>query len=255
MVPRGGARGYQALDSDARTYIAAVEAADGTPLENAVRAALDTFFAGVKTDNGGSLSAFGQIILLAGPRTVNGAMSAYGTAPTNVNFVSGDLSRQGGLLSDGSTKSLALNRNGNSDAQDSRHLYARITLAAPQDSTRIILGDGVTTTGANNIRHTIAAFQGYVSSSLIGTTHTMTTGGYGFSRSNSSNVQRLMAGVTSSPASTSATPLANAMNAFGSGSNRHSGRIAVISTGANVDLAAFDARVTTYLAALAAAGI
>lgn len=247
--------GYVATDADARAYIAAVEVADGQPLELPVKQAMDALFAGIKADNSGSLSAFGQIILLAGPRTVNGCVCAFGTAPLNSGFVSGDLTRQTGLLSDG-LKRLVLNRNGQSDAQNSRHLYARTTSAGTQDVIRWLIGTASVASGHTAIgtTTTVRRYAG-ASSTAINVSGNILSGGHGVARQNASDLVRLEAGVSTTAANASAAPTVNGYDLFGTGSNGLNCRVAVVTSGAFVDLTALDARVTTYLNALAAAGI
>jgi hypothetical protein len=95
-------------DSDAATYIAAVEAADGQPLEDAVKTAINTFVVGCKAD--GIWTAIKASCILAGARTLAGALvPLVGAAPTNFNFVSGDYDRETGLVGNGSTKYLDTN--------------------------------------------------------------------------------------------------------------------------------------------------
>ena len=67
-------RGSQRLpsDPDALTYLAAVAAADGAPVETAVAVAVDDFFRGIKAD--GTFSAIRSACLLCGARTLAGAL-------------------------------------------------------------------------------------------------------------------------------------------------------------------------------------
>ena len=95
-------------DTDAAAYIAAVEAADGQPLEDAVKTAINSFVVGCKAD--GIWTALKASCILAGARTLTGALvPLVGTAPTNFNFVSGDYNRETGLMGNGSTKYLDTN--------------------------------------------------------------------------------------------------------------------------------------------------
>lgn len=73
------------FDPDAAAYIAAVEAADGQPLEPAVKTAINSFVVGCKAD--GIWAAIKAACILAGARTLSGALVPLaGTAPTNFNF-------------------------------------------------------------------------------------------------------------------------------------------------------------------------
>jgi hypothetical protein len=112
---------FLTYDSDALTYITAVQLADEQPLETAVKVAINDFVVGCKND--GIWDAIKACCILAGARTLSGALiPLVGTAPTNYNFVAGDYNRETGLVGDGSTKYLDSNRNNNADGQDNHHL-------------------------------------------------------------------------------------------------------------------------------------
>jgi len=92
-------------EPEAVSYVAAVEAADGEPLEYGVARAINDFVLGCKND--GIWSAIKASCILAGARTLSGALvPLVGAAPTNYNFVAGDYNRETGLIGDGSTKYL-----------------------------------------------------------------------------------------------------------------------------------------------------
>jgi hypothetical protein len=93
-------------DPDARTYLLAVEQADGQFLESGVATAINTFVTGCKAD--GIWTAIKASCILAGARTLNGALvPLVGAAPTNFNFVSADYNRKTGLKGNGSNKYLS----------------------------------------------------------------------------------------------------------------------------------------------------
>jgi hypothetical protein len=122
------------FDADAQAYIAAVEAADGTALEEGVKTAINNFVVGCKVD--AIWSAIKASCILAGARTLAGALVPLaGTAPTNFNFVSGDYNRKTGLVGDGSTKYLSSGRAGNADPQDSFHVTVYATTAPTTSSS------------------------------------------------------------------------------------------------------------------------
>ena len=117
-------------EPEAVSYVAAVEAADGEPLEYGVARAINDFVLGCKND--GIWDAIKASCILAGARTLNGALvPLVGTAPTNVSglFVAGDYNRETGLVGDGSTKYLNTGRANNADPQDSHHLSVYKTAA------------------------------------------------------------------------------------------------------------------------------
>jgi hypothetical protein len=103
------------LDPDAAKYLAAVEAADGEPLEPAVRTAINAFF--LDTKAAGVFSALKACCILAGARTLAGALvPVVGDAPTaQGGWASGDYDRATGLTGD-PTASLYLDSGRASDA-------------------------------------------------------------------------------------------------------------------------------------------
>lgn len=123
---RGGAGGVATYDTDAQTYITAVEAADGEALEAGVKDAINAFVVGCKDDE--IWDAIKASCILAGARTLDGALVPLkGTAPTNINFVSGDYSRTAGLTGNGTTKAINTNRLENADPQNNFSMGVWVT--------------------------------------------------------------------------------------------------------------------------------
>jgi hypothetical protein len=119
-------------DADAAAYIAAVEAADGQALEAPVKTAITTFIVNVKAQGG--WDAIKSSCILSGARTLAGALTPLkGTAPTNVNFVSGDYSRRNGISAVNSFANpyIDTNRANNADPQNDKHLLVYITIPNP----------------------------------------------------------------------------------------------------------------------------
>ena len=106
---RPRATGFVSPDADARAYLAAVRAADGSNLEPAVSKAISDFVIGLKAD--GIWSAIKASCILAGARTLAGALvPLVGSAPTNNGpFVSGDYNRKTGLVGNATSKYLDAN--------------------------------------------------------------------------------------------------------------------------------------------------
>lgn len=105
-------------DSEAAAYILQVEAADGQSLESGVARAINTFVIDCKVR--GIWGAIKSSCLLCGPRTQAGAtIPLKGSAPTLTSFV-GHYNRETGLRRTSGT--FAINRNNNSDPQNSKHL-------------------------------------------------------------------------------------------------------------------------------------
>jgi len=114
-------------DADAQAYITAVEVADGQALETVYRDALNDFVVGCKAD--GIWAALGTCVIMAGARTISGALKALkGPPPQNNNFVAGDFSRTTGLRGDNATKQLITTLNSNQGVLNSNHYSVNITL-------------------------------------------------------------------------------------------------------------------------------
>jgi hypothetical protein len=260
-------RRVSAYDTDAQTYITAVEAADGQSLEAATKDAINAFVVGCKSD--GIWSAIKASCILAGARTLAGALvPLVGTAPTNNGFVGGDYDRKTGLVGNGSSKHLDSNRNNNADSQNNNHNAVWLSTYTSGDQ---YLMASVVTGGAFNgsnflLARSSAAFfrnryDGSGNESLAATGSQFSGGLFGMSRTSSSVVNvtyRQNAGqVFSSNSTGSNTPSSTTIdlfrNAAGSNSTYSNCRIAFYSIGESLTLASLDARITTLMSALAAA--
>jgi hypothetical protein len=243
-------------DQDALTYLTAVEAADGQALESATRLAVNAFVKGCKAD--GIWPALKASCILAGARTLTGALvPLVGTAPTNVNFVSGDYNRETGLVGDGSTKYLNSNRLSSADPQDSFHLSLSVSTAA-SSGTQMYIGGQTTVPndmyrdGANLI------VRSRTSSVTTYTSQGSATGFIGHSRAVAASFTSRLGGATQSnslpsSSSTGANIFVFARNNNGSLSLPTDARLAFYSIGESLDLALLDTRVTTLVNAFAAA--
>jgi hypothetical protein len=110
-------------DPDVIAYIAAVEAADGDALEDAVKTAINGFVIALKATTG--WAAFNTFLPIVGARTIAGAMVPLkGSAPIAQNFVAGDYSRKTGIKGDGISKAGSIPMG---VATDSNHMAAHFT--------------------------------------------------------------------------------------------------------------------------------
>jgi hypothetical protein len=248
-----------AYDADAQAYITAVETADGQALETAVRDAINAFVVGCKAD--GIWNAIKASCIMAGARTLNGALRPLvGTAPTPFNFVAGDYNRKTGLVGNGSTKYLDTNRNNNTDPQTSQHIVAQITAMS---SGFVVAGAGPDVTGSSMIGNTngggnIFARSRTAASLSIIPAIAYSSGFLGVSRAsngqatvrNNSSQQNVSAN-SETPYNGNIFVFAN--NGGGSLSAASNARITFYSIGESLDLALFNARVTTLMNALAVA--
>jgi hypothetical protein len=121
-------------DPDAQVYIAAVEEADGEPLEGAVAFAISNFIVGCKQD--GIWDAIKACCILAGARTLNGALvplvkQPADAAPTRFGTEGGwDYSRETGLQGNGTDNYINSGRANNADPPDNFHMSTWVSEAA-----------------------------------------------------------------------------------------------------------------------------
>jgi hypothetical protein len=253
-------RGNFATDPNARAYIDAVRAADGSYMERDVQLAIDAFVVGLKADS--LFTAIKACCLLMGPRTLAGALTPLvGAAPTNNGpFVSGDYNRETGLIGDGVGKYLDSNRNHNADPQNSYHQAVYVTTAGTlQDQTYIGVGGG--STGASNIArgqtNNILFWRNQASTGIQQASNAGSlTGIIATSRAASGSYTSLAGSGTATTRSTaSQTPFNGNVTVFSdSGTSAFSNaRIAYYSIGEAVTLTSLRTRLDTLSAAIAAA--
>jgi hypothetical protein len=250
-----GSRRIFEFDSNALSYLNAVEAADGEALEFGVKVAVNDFVIGCKAD--GIWSAIKASCILAGARTLSGALvPLVGTAPTNFNFVSGDYNRETGLVGNGSTKYLDSNRNNNADPQNNYHFATFIGAASSVGC--IYIGSGVTTgePGVSNVywdggnqvgfRNRTGNIDFFSSGSPIGL--------LGTSRASSAAYTARLNGSNNTVTRASQSPFNGVTGVFAAPAKadlRTNARLAFYSIGEALDLAQLDARVTTLVSHIA----
>jgi hypothetical protein len=249
-------------DAAAAAYIAAVEAADGQPLEDAVKTAINSFVVGCKAD--GIWTAIKASCILAGARTLAGALvPLVGAAPTNFNFVSGDYDRETGLVGNGSTKYLDTNSS---------------PTASPETLTSFAYAVYCSSLPTNGVDYAFIGFRGNVGGDLyqlhrdaanllsvynkdgLPLTRSQATGFIGSSRSGTSEILR------SGSANTTATSAASGSYSSqtnvgvysfrevnGNRVNVSNARISFYLQAGFLDLALLDTRVTTLINDIAAA--
>ena len=252
--------GYS-FDSDASTYIDAVETADGQALETGVRIAINDFVLGCKQDE--IWDAIKASCILAGARTLDGALVPLtGGAPTNFNFVGADYDRETGLVGDGSTKYLDSNRNNNADPQNSNHNAVYVSEAPTSAVTNhVYMGVGPVTneTGANNIIYTFSAPPRHAFRNRSGSSDNISgspaIGLFGASRDNSANYTYRFSGSSTVASTTSQTPRSADVIVFSNEGNSFptDARLSFYSIGESLDLALLDTRVSNLMTAIGAA--
>jgi len=230
------------FDADAQAYITAVETADGQALETAVKEAINDFVVGCKAD--GIWNAIKSSAILAGARTLAGALQPLvGTAPTNYNFVSGDYNRKTGLIGNGSTKYLDINRNNNADPQDNNHnaVYATNTPAGPLIGCEL----GGTVQGANLIGAGARSSRNAAVSSI-----TSQIGFNGINRTGGSSYTSRVSSTNSTISFVSQSVVSNQLFIMRNSTFYGSSRLAFYSIGESLDLALLDTRVSNLMTSL-----
>ena len=254
-------KNYNALrnrffDSDASSYIRLVEAADGQALEPAVSFAINDFVVGCKAD--GIWSAIKASCILAGARTLAGALVPLaGTAPVNVNFVSGDYNRKTGLIGNGSNKYLDADRLQNADPKDNYHL----SIYASQADTRVPSATAYYLIGGGNpsfncFSHIYAQTQLFTRiREPADTNYAMPgssfTGFIGASRSSFATYSQRSSSTSQTISQSSNTPGAFNTQVFRDtqlgGAFSTNARLAFYSIGEAIDLVRLDTRITTLI--------
>jgi len=255
----GGASQTVPTDSDAIAYLAAVAAADGSAVERSVAIAIDDFVKGLKAD--GLWSAIGSACVLAGARTVAGALVPLkGAAPTGYNWTASDYSRSLGLKGNGTTKYIDSNRANNADPQDDQHIAVYAASASTSDNF-YYGSDGIGINGSSGAvlssGDLLLASRGTGYATLSG--KATATGLIATSRESSGSFTSRVEGANSDTAVPSATPTSQKIFVFcrndsSSGATRFvDARLGFFSLGQSLDLALLDARVSALMSAIGAA--
>ena len=243
-------------EPEAVSYVAAVEAADGEPLEFGVAKAINDFVLGCKQDK--IWDAIKACCILAGARTLNGALvPLVGAAPTNVGpFVSGDYNRETGLKGGGSGSGKILDTNYTNDAtpQNSNHNVLWVSSADDTGTGVLYLDSGDITAGDNGfgrsstVSNLFSRNRGAASAAII-TGAGASTGFLGSNRSNAGNYEFRYGGSNVTVTASSSTPTSTNILLFGRGPSTFvtNARLAFYSIGESLDLAKLDTRVTRLM--------
>ena len=241
-------------EPEAASYVAAVETADGEPLEFGVAKAINDFVLGCKND--GIWDAIKASCILAGAKTLNGALvPLVGTAPTNNNFVSGDYDRETGLVGDGSTKYLDSNRNNNADPQNNKHISTFVTYIGTGGTSPYLADSGSTGSSLLILRGSTGNHGFKNNADTIAGANNKTTGFVGSSRSSSGSFDFRSPSGPSTASISSETPHNGnlCVHRFGDSGTFGDSRVAFYSIGESLDLAALDTRVSALITAIGAA--
>jgi hypothetical protein len=243
----GGLSLSNTYDSDALTYLAAVEAADGAALEMPVKVAINNFVVGCKAD--GIWSAIKASCILAGARTLSGALvPLVGTAPTNNGFVSGDYNRKTGLLGDGASKFIDTNRSNSADGINSKHFSVYLSVSNDHTATRYF-GGTRNATGNTFLGNTASANLFRLGANLNVTSSSAIFGLFGASRPSDILVNYISNSSVASIASTATSLISDDIDIFrrGTDGNYYNNTISFYSIGTDINLALLDTRITTLM--------
>jgi hypothetical protein len=240
------------MDSDAAAYITAVESADGATLPTNIKNAIDAFVVGCKADS--NWTKIKSACLFAGPATLLGSLvPLVGVAHTNSGFVSGDHSQFFGLQGDG-TKSINTNRADNADPQNDCHQSVWVSAAATAGSLGAFIGSG-TGSGGTHLLADRTVNNWIASRHRSGSFGSISGGGasgfIGHSRSASASYTLRVGGSSVLQSIASSAASGSTSLVFSRGSIPTNARLAAYTIGESVDLALLDARLTTYMAAIA----
>jgi hypothetical protein len=220
--------------------------AAGSSISGNNKLAVKNFVQGCMDD--GIWSAIKASCLLAGPDTLAGALvPLVGPAPTNFNFVAGDYNRVTGLVGNGSSKYLNSNRNNNADPQDNNHMAAYHLATAQTNVDSILIGLPTVLSDGNNL---LASLLTRSRSSVSDLNFSNASGFSGMSRNSSSDYLRRNGGASFTISSISQAPQSFTTSVFRSGAGYSLHRVSYYSIGESLDLAALDARITTYMASI-----
>jgi hypothetical protein len=223
-------------------------------LESGVKSAFTDFIVGCH--NEGIWSALKASCILAGARTLNGALvPLVGTAPTNFNFITADYNRKTGLKGDGLTKYLNPNRNNNADPQNSKHVSVNISELHTGTVSQWFISSGSSGAGQCAILFGSPTYR-FLSPNGSGLTSNVSpsSGFKGSTRINAASFDRRNAGSTAAIIDASRTPVNANFNVFKRDSGSHANaRLSFYSIGEHLNLAALDTSVSNLMTALAAA--
>jgi hypothetical protein len=249
---RPRATGFTPTDADARAYVAAVRAADGQPLEDAVERAIDAFVIGCKAD--GVWDAIKASCILCGARTLAGInVPLKGASPTFNAFTASEYNRKTGLIGNGSTMWIDSGRNNNADPQDSKHLSVWRTSAATVDGG--LIGSNGVSNGDSHIFTGFGAwyFRNNAATAEITNTSFATANIFAsISRSAAASFSFQISTTSGTAIVTSQTPRNANIRVFESG-GRSNARLAFYSIGEALTLSLLGGRVSTLVSAIGAA--
>ena len=146
--------GLTLSDTDVINYISGIEIADGQPLELSVKSAINNFILGLKND--GIWDSIKASCLMAGPRTINGAMRPLaGSNPIVIGNTFSQPStyynRNSGILGDGNSLINTM-RDGNADSAIDHHNMVYVTSQTTSFGFQTLIGQSGAGYGINDLK-------------------------------------------------------------------------------------------------------
>jgi len=245
-------------EPEVKTYIDAVEAADGELIEFGVANAVNEFVRGCKNDN--IWEAIKASCILAGARTLGGALVPLtGTAPTNNNFVSADYNRKTGLIGNGhegsGNKIINSNRAHTADPKGNRHIAVYRTQTTFPGNSQVLFQGGEFYSSYTRMVHNQNNLytEAFVTKSLfVGGSVNLTLGNYsgshliGLARPDESTVIARRGNFSTTYSNTPVSSGSNSTSyTFGPTGGDY--RLKFYSIGEFLDLTKLDTRVTTLM--------
>lgn len=257
------------LAPEAVAWASAVVTA-GSSVPASVVFAVSEFVKGCQADaspNAGvnNWTAMKSVQLLVGPATFAGISAPLkGVAPTFFNFVGGDYNPATGLIGNALNKYLNSERNNNADPQNNKSMGVWSNSAPTTGAARTYMGcgDGSGTDGQSLFSRSgtsPANLNGVLNcDTFSGTGNGADTGFFVFQRIASGEFTKFVNGVSTTFSVASQTPLAGNIFVFGSNNSGSvifptDARLAFYFIGEGVSRTALNNRLTTLMAAIAAA--
>jgi len=259
-VPYQGETPYAnalAFDADVQAWFTAVEAtganfgSTGAAITTN-KTAWSNFVIGCKAD--GIWAAIQQLIFLRGVSTLAGTLVPFkGPAPTNILFVQGSLNPATGMIGNGVNRYLNLNRSCNADLQNSMHSLAWVSELPTVFASGHIGAGGAGVTQRHFGQQGASQFFSRSTSTVADLPGGVSVGLTGQNRNNAANYEFARGGSNVDVIVTASAPLGTALN-YAAFARLNSGpsvdlysnaRLAAISTGPSINLAAYRTRLTT----------
>jgi hypothetical protein len=259
-----GAMGAVGYDTDAQTYITAVEAADGQTLETAVKDAINAFVINCKSD--GTWNAIKACCIMAGARTIQGCLvPLVGPTPTRSGSSAGwNYDRKTGLKADGSTNLIDSGLAASSNAQNNVSGGVWVSTAPTAMTYAAYMGAGSGQTGSFNLFNDtgrIATRCHNTAANIFGAGTSSATGFIGMSRSSASIYSVRFSSANNTLTQASEAPISNNISIFrvtspvptNDNSTYSNGRYAFYYIGQSLDMALLQTRISALITAIAAA--